>query len=84
MVRVQRKADRRGQLKPGSSTSTSGLSWLVLAGAGWSWLALACPGWSWLVLAGAGWSWLALACPGWSWLVLGGWTLGLGVRLKPA
>ena len=50
--------------------------WLMLADAGWPWLAgwLAYAGLGWLALAGwlAGWPWLALAGPSWSWLDLAG------------
>ena len=52
--------------------------WLMLADAGWPWLAgwpmLALAGWPWLAgwLAGLGWPWLALAGPGWPWLALVG------------
>ena len=48
--------------------------WLMLADAGWPWLAGWLAGLCWLALAGwlAGWPWLALAGPGWSWLALAG------------
>ena len=56
--------------------------WLMLADAGWPWLAgwLAGLCWPWLAglgwlagwLAGLGWPWLALAGPGWPWLALVG------------